>query len=157
MTISSLPFLFLSVFFLRPCLLIINSEPGVETRSRGSRSSPFVWPESQCSVPSPRVRVPPVRVLIEIYGWRCLLRRVTGYPHSLSDISIMPQIVTLGREQTTHSSSPGSHNVNQDKLIALGIVSNIGLRAHWECACLECGIVQLISRVDLENTDPSVI
>ena len=51
MTISSLPFLFLSVFFPRPCQLIINTQPGVETRSRGSRSSPFVWSESLCSQP----------------------------------------------------------------------------------------------------------
>ena len=128
MTIS---LILLLVLLPPPCLRIINTESGVETPdsvTRLTRSSPFVC----LSVPSPGVRVllvPPGRVLIEIYGWRCLLRRVTGYPHSLhSDISIMPQIVivTLGREQTTHSSSPRSHNVNQDKLIALGIVSDTG-------------------------------
>ena len=137
MTISSLPFLFLSVFFPRPCQLIINTEPGVETRSRDSRSSPFVWPESLCSqprgpcppCPGPNWNIWPVMSSQACYGLPTL---------SLSDISIMPQIVivTLGREQTTHSSSPRSHNVNQDKLIALGIVSNIGHESLLLRVCL---------------------
>ena len=116
-----------SVFSPRPCPRIINIELVWAPESRGSPHH-LSGECSQCSQPRAPCRpCPPGRILIEIYCWRCLLRRVSGYPHSLSsDISIMPQIVTLGREQTTHSSSPRSHNVNQDKLIALGIVSNTG-------------------------------